>query len=177
MDYVPTDEILDALAPPIGIKSFNLGIELGLHAFDLERIQKDYQHDLVKQTRQILYKWRNDTTVKATLGVLEQALVNIGKGAMSLEKVVEEIGVSRKHNAEGALSKTQDHDLQAKDSKSNVKTDTYNRQRPSEQKTVKNSSQRPFEEKTVTYSSQQPSEEKGRRTVSDLIKKFESPKN
>jgi hypothetical protein len=37
-----------------------------------------------------------------------------------LEKVVEEKGVSRKHNAEGALSKTQDHDLQAKDSKSRI---------------------------------------------------------
>ena len=106
MDYVPTDEILDALAPPIGKKSFNLGIELGLYAFDLERIQNDYQLDLVKQTKQVLYDWRNDTTVKATLGVLEQALVNIGKGAMCLEKVVEEIGVSRKHDAEGALSKT-----------------------------------------------------------------------
>jgi hypothetical protein len=51
-----------------------------------------------------------------------EALVNVGRGATCLEKVVEEKGVSRKHNAEGALSKTQDHDLQAKDSKSNVQT-------------------------------------------------------
>jgi hypothetical protein len=33
VDYVPTDEILDALAPQIGIEHFfNLGIELGLGA-------------------------------------------------------------------------------------------------------------------------------------------------
>jgi len=106
VDYVPTDEIIDALAPQIGNKAFNLGIELGLQAFDLERIQNDYQCNLVKQTRQVLYDWRNDTTVKATLGVLQQALVNVGRGAMCLEEVVEEIGVSRKHDAEGALSKT-----------------------------------------------------------------------
>ena len=125
----------------------------------------------------MLYDWRNDTTVKATLGVLEQALVNAGCEASCLEKVVEEKGVSRKHDAEGALSKTQDHDLQAKDSKSNVKTVTYNRQRPFEEKTITYSSQQPSEEKTVTDSSQWPSKEKGRRTVSDLIEKFESPKN
>jgi hypothetical protein len=39
MEYIPTDEILDALAPEIGIISFHLGIELGLRAVDLERIQ------------------------------------------------------------------------------------------------------------------------------------------
>jgi hypothetical protein len=190
VDYVPTDEIIDALALQIGKIALNLGIELGLDAYDLEIIQNDYQRDLVKQTRRVLYDWRNDKTVKATLGVLAQALINVGRGATCLEKVVEEKGVSRKHNAEGALSKTRDRDLQAKDSKSNVQTVIYNRQWPSEQKTVKISSQRPFEEKTVTYSSQQPSEEKtvtdssqrpseekGRKTVSDLIKKFESPKN
>jgi hypothetical protein len=49
VDDVPTDEIIDALAPQIGKKAFNLGIELGLQAFDLERIQNDYQRDLVKQ--------------------------------------------------------------------------------------------------------------------------------
>ena len=134
MDYVPTDEILDALAPEIGIKSFNLGIELGLRAVDLERIQYQYQHDLVKQTKQVLYDWRNDTTVKATLGVLEQALVNIDRGAMCLQTVVEHIGVEKRHifrqnDAIGALSKTQDHDLQAKDSKS-----TDSSQRPSQAK-------------------------------------------
>jgi hypothetical protein len=35
--YIPTDEILDALAPEIGIIAFHLGIELGLCAVDLER--------------------------------------------------------------------------------------------------------------------------------------------
>jgi hypothetical protein len=68
MEYIPTDEILDALAPEIGIISFHLGIELGLRAVDLEEIQYRYQHDLVKQTKQVLYDWRNNTTVKATLG-------------------------------------------------------------------------------------------------------------
>jgi hypothetical protein len=37
------------------------------------------------------------------------------------EKGVEKRHISRKQDADGALSKTQDHDLQAKDSKSNVK--------------------------------------------------------
>jgi hypothetical protein len=48
-----------------------------------------YQHDLVKQAKQVLYDWRNDTTVNATLGVLEQALFNVGRGAMCLKTVVE----------------------------------------------------------------------------------------
>jgi hypothetical protein len=95
MEYIPTDEILDALAPEIGKKSFHLGIELGLSAADLEDIQHRYQHDLGKQTTQVLCKWRNDTTVNATLGVLEQALVNVGKGAMCLKTVVENIGVEK----------------------------------------------------------------------------------
>jgi hypothetical protein len=95
MEYIPTDEMLDALAPEIGIISFHLGIELGLCAVDLERIQYRYKHDLVKQTKQVLYDWRNDTTVNATLGVLEQALVNVGRGAMCLKTVVENIGVEK----------------------------------------------------------------------------------
>jgi len=99
MEYIPTDEILDALAPEIGMRSFQLGIELGLRAVDLERIQYHYQHDLIKQTKQVLYDWRNDTTVKATLGVLEQALVNVDKGAMCLKTVVENIGVEKRHNS------------------------------------------------------------------------------
>ena len=98
MDYIPTDEILDALAPEIGKISFNLGIELGLRAVDLERIQHDYERNLVNQTKQMLYEWRDDTTVKATLGVLEQALVNVGRGAMCLKTVVETIGVDKRHN-------------------------------------------------------------------------------
>jgi hypothetical protein len=98
MEYIPTDEIVDALAPEIGKISFHLGIELGLRAVDLERIQYRYQHDLVKQTKQMLYEWRNDTTVKATLGVLEQALVNVDRGAMCLKTVVDTIGVDKRHN-------------------------------------------------------------------------------
>jgi len=93
MEYIPTDEILDALASEIGIISFHLGIELGLRAVDLDRIQYRYQHELVKQTKQVLYDWRNDTTVKATLGVLEQAFGNVDRGAMCLKTTVENIGV------------------------------------------------------------------------------------
>jgi hypothetical protein len=37
--------------------------------------------------------------VKATLGVLEQALVNVGRGAMCLKTVVETIGVEKRHNS------------------------------------------------------------------------------
>ena len=47
----------------------------------------------------MLYVWRNDTTVKATLGVLEQALVNVGRGAMCLKTVVETIGFEKRHNS------------------------------------------------------------------------------
>jgi hypothetical protein len=47
----------------------------------------------------VLYDWRNNTTVKATLGVLEQALVNVGRGAMCLKTVVENIGVEKRHNS------------------------------------------------------------------------------
>jgi hypothetical protein len=68
---------------------------LGLRAVDLENIQYRYKHDLVKQTKQVLYDWRNDTSVNATLGVLEQALVNVGRGAMCLKIVVENIGVEK----------------------------------------------------------------------------------
>ena len=109
---VPTDEILDALAPQIGIRYFfHLGIELGRCAVDLENLQYQYQGDPVKPLIQVLYDWRNGTTVKATLGVLEQALDNVGRGGMCLETVVNkcvvERHISRKQDAEGALSKTQ----------------------------------------------------------------------
>ena len=109
VDYVPTDEILDALAPQIAWQSFILGIELGLPLVNLEIIEYQYYHDIIKQAKQVLYDWRNDTTVKATLGVLAQALVNIGRGAMCLETVVKD-QISRQSDAE-------DHDLQVKDSK------------------------------------------------------------
>jgi hypothetical protein len=45
---------------------FNLGIELGLCAVYLENLQYQYQRDPVKPLIQVLYDWRNDTTVKAT---------------------------------------------------------------------------------------------------------------
>jgi hypothetical protein len=58
----------------------NLGIELGLGAVYLKNVQHQYQRDPVKPLIQVLYDWRNDTAVKATLGVLEQALINVGRG-------------------------------------------------------------------------------------------------
>ena len=96
MDYVPTDEILDALAPEIGIKKlYHLGIELGLNVTWVENIE-DNCH-AVERLSQVLYKWRDGTTGKATLGVLEQALENIGKGTMCLETVVRDKGVKKRH--------------------------------------------------------------------------------
>jgi hypothetical protein len=149
--YVPTDEILDALAPQIGIRYlFHLGIELGRCAVELENLHYQFKGDPLKLLIQVLYHWRNDTTGKATLGVLVHALVNAGRGVGCLETVVTEKSVekcyiSRKHKIMTYRQKIH----------SNVKT----------------------EEKTVTDSSQQPSQQKSLRTVSDLIKKFESPKN
>jgi hypothetical protein len=43
LDAYPTDEILDALAPLVGLKSFHLGIELGLNVELLQTIQ--YNHN------------------------------------------------------------------------------------------------------------------------------------
>jgi hypothetical protein len=55
VDYVPTDEILDALAPQIGIEHFfNLGIELGLGAVYLKNVQHQYQREPVKPLIQVL---------------------------------------------------------------------------------------------------------------------------
>ncbi|CAC5420855.1 unnamed protein product [Mytilus coruscus] len=94
LDFIPTDEIVDSLASKIGQKFFQLGIELGLSIGELETIQEDHRSDLAAQNKKVLYEWRKDRSVKPTIGVLAQALVNIGRGAKCLEDIIEDIDVN-----------------------------------------------------------------------------------
>ncbi|CAG2239045.1 RAB5C [Mytilus edulis] len=82
LDCIPTDEILDALAPQIGQIFFQLGAELGLSIANLENIQSNNSQDLAAQNKEVLFTWREDRTVKPTLRVLVQALVNVGRGTL-----------------------------------------------------------------------------------------------
>lgn len=92
MDCIPTDVILDRLAPQIGQVFFQLGVELGLPIATLENIQNDTNHRLPAQNWEVLFTWRKDnTTVKPTIRVLLQALVNIRKGARCLEEIMKDI--------------------------------------------------------------------------------------
>jgi hypothetical protein len=50
----------------------------------MTELQHQYQREPVKPLIQVLCDWRNDTAVKATLGVLEQALDNVGRGGIIL---------------------------------------------------------------------------------------------
>ncbi|CAG2239290.1 unnamed protein product [Mytilus edulis] len=95
MDFIPTDEILDELAQVIGVVSFQLGVELGLSITSLDIIQHDNGRDLVAQCKAILYKWRKDLTVKPTIEVLHNALVNVGKGSQCLEEIIKSKGVKK----------------------------------------------------------------------------------
>ncbi|CAG2215694.1 unnamed protein product [Mytilus edulis] len=95
MDFIPTDEILDELAHVIGVVSFQLGVELGLSITSLDIIQHDNGRDLVAQCKAILYKWRKDLTVKPTIEVLHNALVNVGKGSQCLEEIIKSKGVKK----------------------------------------------------------------------------------
>ncbi|XP_052063409.1 uncharacterized protein LOC127703064 isoform X4 [Mytilus californianus] len=94
LDFIPTDEIVDSLASKIGQKFFQLGIELGLSIGNLETIQEDHRSDLAAQNKKVLYEWRKDRSVKPTIGVLAQALVNIGRGAKCLEDIIEGVDVN-----------------------------------------------------------------------------------
>ncbi|CAC5377384.1 unnamed protein product [Mytilus coruscus] len=94
LDCIPTDEIVDTLASKIGQKFFQLGIELGLSFEDLETIQENHRGDLAAQNKKVLYEWRKDRTVKPTIGVLAQALVNIGRGAKCLEDIIKDVDVN-----------------------------------------------------------------------------------
>ncbi|XP_063417169.1 uncharacterized protein LOC134699495 [Mytilus trossulus] len=88
LDCIPTDEILDKVAPLIGNMVFQLGTELGLSVTDIENIKVKYNRDSPAQNKEVLFTWRKDRGVKPTLRVLEEALVNIGRGANCLENMV-----------------------------------------------------------------------------------------
>ncbi|XP_076081059.1 uncharacterized protein LOC143051966 [Mytilus galloprovincialis] len=91
LDCIPSDEIVDRLAPLIGKIVFQLGIELGLSVEDLESIKEKWDRDLTAQNKEVLFTWRKDRTVKPTIRVLEQAFVNIGKGARCLKEVLKDV--------------------------------------------------------------------------------------
>ncbi|XP_071138166.1 uncharacterized protein [Mytilus edulis] len=91
LDCIPSDEIVDRLAPLIGKIVFQLGIELGLSVEEIESIKEKCDRDLTAQNKEVLFTWRKDRTVKPTIRVLEQAFVNIGKGARCLKEVVKDV--------------------------------------------------------------------------------------
>ncbi|XP_076116488.1 uncharacterized protein LOC143083957 [Mytilus galloprovincialis] len=91
LDCIPSDEILDRLAPLIGKVVFQLGIELGLYVEEIENIKEKCDRDLPAQNKEVLFTWRKDRTVKPTIRVLEQAFVNIRKGAKCLKEVVKDV--------------------------------------------------------------------------------------
>ncbi|CAC5367953.1 KCTD2_5_17 [Mytilus coruscus] len=91
LDCIPSDEILDRLAPLIGKIVFQLGIELGLSVEEIESIKEKFDRDLTAQNKEVLFTWRKDRTVKPTIRVLEQAFVNICKGARCLKEVVKDV--------------------------------------------------------------------------------------
>ncbi|VDH93962.1 Hypothetical predicted protein [Mytilus galloprovincialis] len=88
LERIPTDEILDKLAPQIGQVYFQLGTTIGLSIGTLENIQSNNLRDLAAQNREVLFAWREDRTVKPTIRVLVQALVNIGRGALCLQEIL-----------------------------------------------------------------------------------------
>ncbi|XP_063418083.1 uncharacterized protein LOC134700856 [Mytilus trossulus] len=91
LDCVPTDEILDALASRIGQVYFQLGAEVGLSIPTLEHIQANIPRDLEAQNKEVLFQWRKDRSVKPTIRVLVQALVNVGRGAHCLQEILENV--------------------------------------------------------------------------------------
>ncbi|XP_076116519.1 uncharacterized protein LOC143083993 [Mytilus galloprovincialis] len=91
LDCIPSDEILDRLAPLVGKIVFQLGIELGLSVEEIESIKEKYDGDLTAQNKEVLFKWRRDRTVKPTIRVLEQVLVNSGRGPRCLKEVVKDV--------------------------------------------------------------------------------------
>ncbi|XP_076083820.1 uncharacterized protein LOC143054683 [Mytilus galloprovincialis] len=110
LDRIPTDEILDKLAPQIGQVYFQLGAAIGLSIGTLENIQSNNPRDLAAQNREVLFAWREDRTVKPTIRVLVQALVNIGRGVLCLQEVLNNVdpntlGESKEVRDKGAISK------------------------------------------------------------------------
>ncbi|CAG2242258.1 unnamed protein product [Mytilus edulis] len=94
LDFIPTEEILDALAPQIGQVFFQLGAEVGLSIGTLENIKSNNPRDLAAQNREVLFAWREDRTVKPTIRVLVQALVNVGRGARCLQEVLKNVDLN-----------------------------------------------------------------------------------
>ncbi|CAC5363363.1 unnamed protein product [Mytilus coruscus] len=94
VDLIPTDEILDELAQVIGVVSFQLGIELELPITSLDIIQYNNERNLVAQCKEILYQWR-DQGIRPTIGVLVNALVNVGRGTKCLEEIIKTKGVKK----------------------------------------------------------------------------------
>ncbi|CAG2197119.1 unnamed protein product [Mytilus edulis] len=108
LDCIPTDEILDKLAPQIGKMVFQLGTELGLSIADLENIDK-CSPNLTAQNKEVLFTWRKDRSVKPTIRVIKQALVNIRKGVRCLEEVVENIDAKTLRAVEIVTDKIRDN--------------------------------------------------------------------
>ncbi|XP_063436881.1 uncharacterized protein LOC134718316 [Mytilus trossulus] len=108
LDCIPTDEILDKLAPQIGKMVFQLGTELGLSIADLENIDK-CSTNLTAQNKEVLFTWRKDRSVKPTIRVIKQALVNIRKGVRCLEEVVKNIDAKTLRAVEIVTDKIRDN--------------------------------------------------------------------
>ncbi|CAC5365757.1 unnamed protein product [Mytilus coruscus] len=111
LDYIPTDEILDALISSTNWSGFfQLGTEIGLSIPTLENIQSNNPSDLAEQNRVVSFKWREDQLVKPTIRVLIQVLFNIGRGARCLEEVLKNVDlntliVSQQSRGEGGIPK------------------------------------------------------------------------
>ncbi|VDI41762.1 Hypothetical predicted protein [Mytilus galloprovincialis] len=94
LDLIPTDEILDTLAPQIGQVFFQLGTAIGLSIANLENIQSNNPRDLAAQNREVLFTWKEEKSVKPSLHVLVQALFNIGRGTTCLEEIMRNIDIN-----------------------------------------------------------------------------------
>ncbi|XP_052061248.1 uncharacterized protein LOC127701420 [Mytilus californianus] len=109
LDCIPTDEIIDSLAPQIGQKFFQLGTELGLSVAELENIKNNHCSDLAAQNKKVLLGWREDKKLKPTIEALAQALVNIERGADCLEDIIEDIDVNTFTAMEDITDRINDH--------------------------------------------------------------------
>ncbi|XP_063407996.1 uncharacterized protein LOC134691399 [Mytilus trossulus] len=109
LDCIPTDEIIDSLAPQIGQKFFQLGTELGLSVAELENIKNNHCSDLAAQNKKVLLGWREDKKLKPSIEVLAQALVNIDRGVDCLEDIIEDIDVNTFRATEDITDRICDH--------------------------------------------------------------------
>ncbi|XP_076080541.1 uncharacterized protein LOC143051534 [Mytilus galloprovincialis] len=114
LDCIPSDEILDRLAPLIGNIVFQLGIELGLSVEEIESVKVKRDRDLLAQNKEVLFTWRKDRTVKPTIRVLEQAFVNIGKGSKGLKEVVKDVDPNTLKAVETATDRIRENENRIK---------------------------------------------------------------